>query len=282
MIKRCIETVFRDPNYWDTGDINKPIVLALNNNDVIVIDKEYLILNNDKQSFTNCLRRSFLISGKIIYSDMPDIYPDHSNVYLYVALKDFKNELNYTFDYVLLTAEEYESTHSLYTPRMWDFLNTVSDGLLFKIFDDGKDGYSHVSRCVDATSAFTYCTKNVTFELDLSCFNILDCRISKESIAFKVKITKAYDSNTKNSENIELQQDIIWLKIDYKRLNTEAKYNVDESSGHREIDMRTDKSKPESEPIVMLPNDESILSDMISYKDPNLVLYLTTDYEEIA
>lgn len=280
MIKRCIETVFRDPNYWDAGNINKPIVLPLNDTEVIVIDKEYLILNNDAQSFTNCLRQSFLISGKIIYSDIPDIYPDHSNIYLYVVLKEFKNELKYTFDYVFLTAEEYESTHSLYTPRMWDFLNTVSGGLLFKIFGNIKDGYSHVSRCVDAVSAFTYCTKDVTFELDLSCFNILDCRISKESIAFKVKITKAYDSNTKNSENIELRQDIIWLKIDYKRLNTESKYNVDEVSVQHEIEIQADRSK--SEPIVMLPNDESISSDMISYKDPNLVLYLTTDCEEIS
>lgn len=279
MIKRCIETVFRDPNYWDTGDIAKPIVLTLNSTEVIVIDKEYLILNKDTQSFTNCLRQSFLISGKIIYSDIPDIYPDNSNIYLYVALKEFKNELKYTFDYVLLTVEEYESTHSLYTPRMWDFLNAVSGGILFKILGDMKDGYSHVSRCVDATSAFTYCTKDVTFELDLSCFNIVDCRVSKESIAFKVKITKAYDSDTKSSENIELRQDVVWLKFDYKRLN-EAKCNIDKTTRQQEIEIHSDKSK--SEPIVMLPNDDYISSDMISYKDPNLVLYLTTDYEEIA
>lgn len=267
MLKFNFKSQIKDPMHWVERDGNN-IHLEINEDSTLVIDKNFDIIRSFKTSYTNCIRTCYLISGNIKYSDMVDLYPDGSSIYAYIVTKEFTTELNYEFDCVLLTEKEFNSPNSLYNPFFWKLINRLSEDVFFKILSV-NDEYGYLFKSVDTNTGFTYSYPDISFDLDISAFDIIDCKVSKDSLALKCNIKNLYETETKQEMKFTNGLNTIWLKFNFNSM----------------IEKMPDKenpiSKTENIPIELLPNENDLPADMVHYSDPALELLFTIDIQEL-
>lgn len=267
MLKFNFKSQIKNPMHWVEHDGNH-IHLEINEDSTLVIDDNFDIIRSFKTVFKNCIRTCYLISGNIKYSDIVDLYPDGSKVYAYIVTKEFTTELNYTFDCVILTEKEFNSSNSLYNPYFWKLINKLSEDTFFKILSV-KDEYEYLFKSVDTNTGFTYSYPDVSFDLDISSFGIIDCKVSKDSLALKCNINKMFETETKQELKFNNGLTTIWLKFNFNSL-------IEQMSNKEE---KINKTK--TIPIELLQNENDLPADMVSYNNPALELLFTIDIQEI-